>query len=51
LQETLRIAPDSDKAALLAAKAALNIGQVSAADKALQVTTVANLRMAKTPIS
>src|SRR5260370_11174856 len=36
LQETLRIAPASDKAALLAAKAALLTGDVGSADKALQ---------------
>jgi tetratricopeptide (TPR) repeat protein len=36
LQETLRIAPGSDKAVLLAAKAALLIGDVPSADKALQ---------------
>ena len=36
LQETLRIAPASDKAALLAAKAALLTGDVASASKALQ---------------
>lgn len=36
LQETLRIAPASDKAALLAAKAALLSGDVASAAKALQ---------------
>jgi tetratricopeptide (TPR) repeat protein len=36
LQETLRIAPASDKASLLAAKAALLNGDVSSANKALQ---------------
>ena len=36
LQETLRIAPASDKAALLAAKAALLSGDVASASKALQ---------------
>ena len=36
LQETLRIAPESDKAVLLTAKAALSIGDVDAADKAIQ---------------
>jgi len=36
LQETLRIAPASDKAALLAAKAALLTGDVGSAGKALQ---------------
>jgi hypothetical protein len=36
LQETLRIAPASDKAAILAAKAALLSGDVASADKALQ---------------
>src|SRR5260370_34705530 len=35
LKETLRTAPQSDKAALLAAKAALLIGDVDTADKAL----------------
>jgi len=35
LKETLRTAPQSDKAALLAAKAALLIGDVDSADKAL----------------
>lgn len=35
LKETLRIAPGSDKAALLAAKAALLTGDVESADKAL----------------
>lgn len=36
LQETLRIAPNSDKAVLLTAKAALLSGDVESADKALQ---------------
>ena len=36
LQETLRIAPASDKAALLAAKAALLSGDVASANQALQ---------------
>lgn len=36
LQETLRTAPGSDKAAILAAKAALLIGDVASASKALQ---------------
>lgn len=36
LQETLRIAPESDKAALLTAKAALSIGDINTADKAIQ---------------
>ena len=36
LQETLRIAPNSDKAVLLTAKAALLSGDVDTADKALQ---------------
>ncbi|HKW34282.1 MAG TPA: tetratricopeptide repeat protein [Candidatus Acidoferrum sp.] len=36
LQETLRIAPNSDKAVLLTAKAALLSGDVETADKALQ---------------
>ena len=36
LKETLRIAPGSDKAVLLAAKAALLAGDVESADKALQ---------------
>jgi len=36
LQQTLRIAPGSDKASLLAAKAALLDGDVASADKALQ---------------
>jgi tetratricopeptide (TPR) repeat protein len=36
LQETLRVAPSSDKAVLLTAKAALKIGDVDAANKALQ---------------
>jgi hypothetical protein len=36
LQETLRIAPASDKAALLAAKAALLTGDVASASKALE---------------
>lgn len=36
LQETLRVAPESDKAVLLAAKAALMAGQVDIADKAIQ---------------
>jgi hypothetical protein len=36
LKETLRIAPASDRAALLAAKAALLTGDVASADKALQ---------------
>jgi hypothetical protein len=36
LQETLRIAPNSDKAVLLTAKAALLSGDVDSADKALQ---------------
>ena len=36
LQETLRIAPNSDKAVLLEAKAALLIGDVASAHKALQ---------------
>ena len=36
LQQTLRIAPGSDKASLLAAKAALLSGDVASADKALQ---------------
>lgn len=36
LQETLKIAPESDKAVLLAAKAALAIGDVEDADKAIQ---------------
>jgi hypothetical protein len=36
LQETLRVAPGSDKAALLAAKAALRSGDVESAHKALQ---------------
>ncbi len=36
LQETLRIAPESDKAVLLAAKAALLSGDFDAADKAIQ---------------
>lgn len=36
LQETLRIAPASDKASLLAAKAALLSGDVASANKALQ---------------
>lgn len=36
LQEALRIAPQSDKAALLAAKAALKIGDIETADKAIE---------------
>lgn len=36
LTETLRIAPESDKAVLLTAKAALAIGDVATADKAIQ---------------
>jgi len=36
LEETVRIAPDSDKAVLLTAKAALSIGEVEVAQKALQ---------------
>jgi hypothetical protein len=36
LQETLRIAPESDKAVLLTAKAALKSGDIEAADKAIQ---------------
>ena len=36
LQETLRIAPESDKAVLLTAKAALAIGDVETAGKAIQ---------------
>ena len=36
LQETLEIAPESDKAVLLTAKAALAIGDIDTADKALQ---------------
>jgi tetratricopeptide repeat protein len=36
LTETLKIAPESDKAVLLTAKAALAIGDVSTADKAIQ---------------
>jgi hypothetical protein len=36
LQETLRIAPESDKAVLLTAKAALAIGDIQTADKAIQ---------------
>jgi hypothetical protein len=36
LQETLRTAPQSDKAVLLTAKAALEIGDIDTADKAIQ---------------
>jgi hypothetical protein len=36
LQETLQLAPESDKAVLLAAKAALMAGRVDIADKAIQ---------------
>jgi len=36
LQETLKIAPESDKAVLLTAKAALAIGDLEGADKAIQ---------------
>jgi tetratricopeptide (TPR) repeat protein len=36
LKETLTVAPESDKAALLAAKAALAVGDVETADKAIQ---------------
>jgi tetratricopeptide (TPR) repeat protein len=36
LKETLKIAPESDKAVLLTAKAALEIGDMDTADKALQ---------------
>jgi tetratricopeptide (TPR) repeat protein len=36
LKETLTIAPESDKAVLLTAKAALEIGDIETADKALQ---------------
>jgi tetratricopeptide (TPR) repeat protein len=36
LQETLRIAPESDKTVLLTAKAALEIGDIDTADKAIQ---------------
>lgn len=36
LQETLRIAPESDKAVLLTAKAALAVGAIDVADKAIQ---------------
>ena len=36
LEETLRIAPESDKAVLLTAKAALAIGDIDTADKAIQ---------------
>jgi hypothetical protein len=36
LQETLKIAPESDKAVLLTAKAALAIGGIETADKAIQ---------------
>jgi len=36
LEETLRIAPESDKAVLLTAKAALEIGDIETADKAIQ---------------
>ena len=36
LEETLRIAPESDKAVLLTAKAALGIGDIDTADKAIR---------------
>jgi len=36
LKETLRIAPESDKAVLLTAKAALAVGDIDSADKAIQ---------------